>query len=111
MSNLQEQFEQARLSFPGKKRGFKTEWDNFIKKYRKEANEVIPILSKAIETYKKYVNYERTKNNFNLSYCAFSVWINQRRWEEEYPELENANQSSETFDPAKAREDALGSDN
>ena len=83
-------FEEARKSFPGKKRGFKVEWSNFLKKYKSKNARVdfIMNVTQAIRNYERYLEFEKTVNNFNLRPCSFSVYVNQGRYSEEYTEME-----------------------
>lgn len=110
MTAVQQQFEEARKLFPGKKRGFKTEWDNFVKK-NKDYKEVIEKLLPAIQYYINYLNWQHTINEFAQRPCAFAVWTNQRRWEEEYPDydtyLKEKKSRSPIYNPGDDREDML----
>lgn len=83
-------FEEARKQFPGTKRGEATEWQEFEKKWKKD-----PEFQDLPETIKEAVDaqidhrkaLEKAKARFIPSWPNFSTWINQRRWEEELPEL------------------------
>lgn len=85
-------FEEARESYPGKKRGFKYEWQNFLKKYKSinDRKDLIFNITDAVDKYKRYIIWQRQENNFDLRPCSFSVYINQYRYQEEYTDMEQA---------------------
>ena len=81
-----QKFEDARKIWPGSKKGFQTEFENFMDKYKKEKTKIIPLLFPAVEKAIKFrKECERVKASFTPSYKNFSTWINQRCWEEEFP--------------------------
>lgn len=104
---LKEQFDIARKSYPGVRRGLQTEWDNFFKKNKNDYYDIIPLLQNAIHEYIQYIDFRRENGFKDLQYCSFSVWINQRRWELEYPELSQDNNSKKIDDPASLRDQIL----
>lgn len=83
-------FEQARKYYPGNKGGLKAELDNFVKKYPDEWQKALPLLLPAMMREK--VDKEQTlkNNNFKQNWKHFTTWINKRCWEEEYPNVTQA---------------------
>jgi hypothetical protein len=75
-------FEIFRLQYPGVKRGFETEYENFKKKH-KDWKEVIVHLQGCL-TYQMEKRYEKkTLNQFVPEWKNLQTWINQRCWEDE----------------------------
>ncbi len=75
-------FEQARLAFPGTKRGTDTEWGNFKKKH-KDYDKCVHMLLPAIKNQVKWREDLSAKGeDFIPVWKNFSTWINQRCWEE-----------------------------
>ena len=94
--NLQEQlFEEARKLYPGKKKGFEREYKNFAKRSKHpipdsvkfDCKQVTPLLVPAIQYLIQYHAWCKSKSKWCPEYCAFTVWINQGRWEEVYPDF------------------------
>lgn len=89
-------FEKARKIYPGKKRGHKTELENFIKKHKdwKQASEVMESsVTEQIADKEKRAD----AGLFVAEWKNFGTWINQRCWEEEPGEIKcpsNNNQST-----------------
>ena len=75
-------FEAARKSYQGVKRGFQTEFVNFIKKHKDWKN-VLILLLPAIQAQIKW--RATAKGEFRPAWKNFQTWINQRCWEEELP--------------------------
>ncbi len=80
-------FDSARKAYPGKKRGLDTEWANFKKKCTdwKDLLEVRNgqcalewVIGKQITAKLN----EKRETGFTSNWSAFSVWINQRKFEE-----------------------------
>lgn len=80
-------FEQARKFYLGSKRGLKTEFDNFVKKYPTEWRNILPLLLPAILREKVDKEQKLKNNGFNQQWKNFSTWINGRCWEIEYPNV------------------------
>ncbi len=85
-------FDEARKIYPGKKRGLKTEYFDFIKKNKPAIVELIyPAIVKQIEYNKRL----RSNNKFCPEWKHFRTWINQKCWEEELP---NNVEQADAFD-------------
>lgn len=81
-------FETARSIYPGKKRGLLTEFENFKKKH-KDWRSIIEMLRPAVMAQMDHREYLReSKAKFIPEWPHFKTWIEQRRWEEELPEIE-----------------------
>jgi len=79
---LIEDFEIFRKNYPGTKRGYEIEFENFKKKH-KDWKKIIPLLSDALD-YQINCRIEKAKNGgFVPEWKNLSTWINQRCWEEE----------------------------
>ncbi len=82
-------FETFRKSFPGTKRGLKTELENFLKKNNSESIKLLlPALEKEIQYRLKLVE----QNEFIPSWKNLSTWINQKCWEQEFREINTIKQ-------------------
>lgn len=79
---LKSEFEKARISFPGTKRGLDTEFENFRKKH-KDWKEVLSQLHGAIDKQKKMRQELKRMESFVPEWKHFKTWINQRCWEDE----------------------------
>ena len=78
--NFLRAFNTARKLFPNTKRGNETEFDNFCKKH-KDWRQVLPLLKEAVE---KQIRWRAESNGeFRPPWKNFSVWINNRCWEDE----------------------------
>lgn len=86
-NNYKSIFDKFRKLYPGTKRGIETEFDNFRKKH-KDWECVLPelesIILKQIETRK-----QKLAVGFAPEWPHLQTWINQRRWEQESPPIEN----------------------
>lgn len=74
-------FEAARKAYPGTKRGEGTEWQNFERKWGKEAGTIIPCLMTAIESQKAEKEARKAENAWVAEWKHFDAWINGRCWE------------------------------
>lgn len=77
-----QEFEEARKLFPGTKLGYKSEFDNFRKKY-KDWNGLLPLLKPAITAQIEYRDAALREDAFVPVWKNFQTWINKRCWEEE----------------------------
>jgi len=74
-------FENFRLKYPGIKRGYETEFSNFIKKHQ-DWNDIVSQLEQIIDNQIKYREILKSKNQFVPAWKNMQTWINQRCWEE-----------------------------
>ena len=81
------QFDIARRTYPGVKRGLDTEWSVFIK--NKDWKEVLPLLMPAIRKQISWREWLKNKNRFIPQWKNFQTWLNQRCWEFEMPEYDS----------------------
>lgn len=79
-------FEEARKLYPGKKRGFQYEWDNFQKKHKKKADDIASLLKPAIEAQIAYREDCAKRNEWCAPWKNFQTWINGGWWTEEVPQ-------------------------
>jgi len=79
-------FQSALKTYKGTKRGLEVEFDNFIKKH-KDWKSVLPELLPAIENRIEASDNHKSTGAFFPEWANFSTWINQRKWEEEYPTI------------------------
>ena len=79
--NQTETFNQARIAYPGIKRGLGTEFANF--KRKRGWREALPLLLPAIESQ---IEWRRNAgSDFRPPWKNFRTWINQAAWAEELP--------------------------
>lgn len=82
----EQQFEDFRLKYPGIKRGFQIEFDNFRKKHP-NWQDILPLLIPAVDRLIAYSEKCRARGQFVAEYPHLQTWLNQSRWEIEYPEV------------------------
>ena len=82
----EQQFEDFRLHYPGIKRGFQIEFDNFKKKHP-NWQDILPLLIPAVDRLIAYSERCRARGQFVAEYPHLQTWLNQSRWEIEYPEV------------------------
>jgi len=95
-TNITVIFEVFIKAFPGTKRGLITEFENFIKKNKPE---IVDLLLPALEKEKKHRAKQTELKEFVPPWKNLSTWINQRCWEQEFPEVmqtTNNHQSQKT---------------
>ena len=88
---IKEKFEAFRKSYPGTKKGLDVEFNNFVKKHKDYA-EVIDLLPLAISEEIEWHNEKKNSGNWVPEYPHLTTWINQRRWESEF---ENINENED----------------
>lgn len=101
-SKIEIEFERFRKEYPGNKRGFKVEFDNFKKKH-KDYQSVVFLLYPALLKLKEWRDLKKGMGQFAPEYANMQTWINQRRWEVELEKIETHGNIKHT-DGAKARE-------
>jgi hypothetical protein len=79
----QKTFEIARKLYPGLKRGFSTEYGNFIKRH-KDWKQVVSLLEPAITREVEHKKQLKASSAFCPEWKHFQTWINQRCWEQEF---------------------------
>ena len=89
MTELEAMFEAARKLYPGEKRGFQKEYQNFRSKYRMQIREIVPLMIPNI-TRRIAFNADCDKRDmWRADWPHFKTWINQGRWEQEPPVAES----------------------
>ena len=78
----EEIFEIFRISYPGTKRGFGSEFEN-LKKKHKDWKKIVPVLSDALTYQNSAREIKRLSGGFVPEWKNLQTWINQRCWEEE----------------------------
>lgn len=86
-NDLELQFETFRKQYPGIKRGFKVEFDNFKKKNPSSWRDIIPLLMPALQRLIDWRQRNQAAGGFVPSFKHLSTWINQRCWTEEFPDI------------------------
>ena len=86
--DLEKQFEAFRAAYGGTKRGFQVEFAAFRKKHR-DWQEVVPLLMPALERLIRWRERCMQSKSFCPQWAHLSTWLNQRRWEDEFPEPED----------------------
>lgn len=85
-NEFEQQFEDFRKHYPGIKRGFQIEFDNFKKKHP-NWKEILPLLIPAVDRLIAYREQCRARGQFAAEYPHLQTWLNQSRWEIEYPDV------------------------
>lgn len=86
LSALEQQFEDFRKAYPGRKRGFDTEFEAFKRKH-KNWTEIIPLLMPALQRLIAFTEASKAAGQWTASFANLSTWLYQSRWEEELPEV------------------------
>lgn len=86
-TDLEQQFDAFRKAYPGTKRGFKAEFDNFKRKNPKTWREIIPLLTPALERLIEWHEQSIAAGQFTPNYKNLATWLNQQCWTEELPEI------------------------
>lgn len=76
-------FENFRKLYPGTKRGYATEFDEFKKKH-KDYKEVLPLLIPALQNWTLWMQQQAATGGFVPDSPHLKTWLFQRRWETEY---------------------------
>ena len=92
----EQQFEDFRQHYPGIKRGFQIEFDNFKKKHP-NWQDILPLLIPAVDRLIAYSEKCRARGQFVAEYPHLQTWLNQSRWEIEYPEVTEQQQNPTNY--------------
>ncbi len=92
----EQQFEDFRQHYPGIKRGFQIEFDNFKKKHP-NWQDILPLLIPAVDRLIAYSERCRARGQFVAEYPHLQTWLNQSRWEIEYPEVTEQQQNPTNY--------------
>ena len=79
-------FEESRKLYReagGRVRGFRPEWDDFVKKHGKRVNGICPLLKPAIE---KQIAYRDSTKEWCPPWKNFKTWLYGSWWTEEMPQ-------------------------
>ncbi len=82
-------FEEARKLYPGRKRGFQPEWDDFAKKHGMRVSVICPLLKPAIE---KQIAYRASTKEWCPQWKNFKTWLYGSWWTEEVPQTRKPKQ-------------------
>lgn len=93
LNSLKKEFEIFRKQYPGSKRGLETEFNEFVKKYKGHVGEIVPVLLPALEKLITWREQAVKRGEFVPSFANLKTWLNQRRWETEFPGVESLNTS------------------
>lgn len=88
MTKKEQEFEKSRKLYPGTKRGFETEFNNFKK--HKDWKQILPLIYDSI-IYQIEIRNKST--GWMPDWAHFRTWINQRRWEDEMQINKNESKS------------------
>lgn len=83
-------FDDFRRAYPGKRRGFRAEFDNFVKKYPAQWRNILPELMPAVENMIEWSKAAAEAGMFVPCYKNLSTWINNQCWTDEYPPITNS---------------------
>lgn len=99
-----EDFDLARRSYPGSRRGLCVEWVNFKSKHP-GYREIVPMLLPAIRLEKAHKDAQRAANAFCPEWKNFKTWLNQSCWTQEFGAIQAPRASG--FNPPPATRDRL----
>lgn len=89
LRGAEEAFEAFRKAYPGRKRGRETEWENFRRRNRGKEAETARLLGSGLEREVAWRREAGRRGEFVPEWAHLSTWVNQRRWETEFPEPGN----------------------
>lgn len=111
LTSIEQQFDDFRKAYPGSKRGFKAEFDNFKRKNKNTWREIVPLLMPALNRLKTWREHATAAGQFVPNYKNLATWLNQQCWTEELPEIINAKHNinhSQTTMPDYDSDDDFG---
>lgn len=85
-TEFEQQFEDFRKHYPGIKRGFQKEFDNFKKKHP-DWQDLLPLLIPAVDRLIAYTEQRCARGEWVAEYPHLQTWLNQSRWEVEFPDI------------------------
>lgn len=94
-TELEQQFEEFRKAYKGRKRGHKEEFENFKKK-NPDWREIVPLLMPALQRLEDYNAAAKAAGEWVPQWANLQTWINQRRWTEELPTMAAAGSTQQT---------------
>nr|AKH47475.1 regulatory protein [uncultured marine virus] len=86
---LKDQFNQARLKFPGTKRGLDVEFDYLKKTHKKTWREIIPELLPAINNRIEVAQMKGYNQEFFAEWAHFKTYIFNSKWTESFGEVKS----------------------
>jgi len=89
-------FDLFRKQYPGRKGGLQTEYDNFTKKHR-DHTKALPLLLPAIKAQIKNHAEQKAAEGWAPDFADLKRWINERRWEFEFPTATKAQADESTI--------------
>ncbi|MCM1166404.1 MAG: DUF6291 domain-containing protein [Ruminococcus sp.] len=105
-TDIEQQFEEFRAAYPGRKRGFKTEWENFKKKNPKTYRDIVPLLFPALQRLIAWNERATAAGQFVANFKNLSTWLNQQCWTEEFPELNETSTATQPITPTPRNYDS-----
>lgn len=102
LTDLEQQFDAFRQKYPGRKRGFKAEFDNFKRKNPKTWREIIPLLAPAIDRLLEWNDRAHAAGQFVPGFKNLATWLNQQCWTEELPDVKPTSTTPGTPTPKMA---------
>ena len=84
-AELEQMFEDFRKAYHGSKRGHDVELDNLKKKNPTTWRTIIPLLMPALLRMEEWRTAQAAAGGFVPEYAMMQTWINQKRWDYEYP--------------------------
>ena len=94
MTELEQMFDEARKLYPGEKRGFQKEYQNFRSKHRMQIKDIVPLMLPNISRRIAFYSECTEKDMWHAEWPHFQTWINQGRWEQEPPVIKPARKRS-----------------
>jgi hypothetical protein len=105
MDDIKTEFDHARMTYPGTKRGLDTEYAEI--KRHKDYKEIVPKLVSIIVRQIEYYKWLKNNNKFCPPWKHFRTWIHNRCWEDEFPDFDAYHASRNPFkhnsSPASAK--------
>ena len=85
MTDIETLFNEARKLYPGTKRGFEVEWQNFRRRYKMNIFNHIHLIIPAIKQQIAYREACVKAKFWHADWKHFQTWINNQCWTEEQP--------------------------
>ena len=87
MTDIETLFNEARKLYPGDKRGFDFEWNDFRRWHRMKCPEFVPLLLPAIKDRIAYFDACDKANMWHKQWQGFKTWTKNGHWTDTMPKI------------------------
>lgn len=101
---LKADFEAFRKAYPGSKCGLDTEFANLKNRHGERWREIVPLLTAGLERENAHIEARYRATNFKPNRSTLTSWINNSRWEMEYPDHSPKSSAAPAPQPSESHE-------